>query len=126
MADTGVVVNSGLSMAISALTTATLPPKFIAWGTGTTTATAANTALESETATIRCTGTVTIITTTTTSDTLQVTGTMTATAAYTISEVGLFDTNAAGLMFARITFTGIALNASDSIAWTIKAVADQA
>ena len=125
MADTGVVVNDGIAHVISAVVTAGVA-KFIGWGTGATTATASNTALGSETATIRCTGTMTIQTSNSTSDTLQVTGLMTATAAYTISEVGLFNSSTSGIMTLRVTFTSIALNASDSIAWTIKAIADQA
>jgi hypothetical protein len=127
MADVGFVVNEGLTQMISALSTSATVPKWIGWGIGgSAVATSINTALTSEQVTIRCTGTVTIQTWNTTSDTLQVTGTMTATAAYTITEVGLFNASTAGSMFLRVTCDAINLGIGDSIAWTIKAIADQA
>lgn len=127
MADVGFVVNEGLSQVISALSTSASVPKYIGWGIGgSAVATSVNTALTSESATVRCTGTVTIQTSNTTSDTLQVTGTMTATSALTITEVALFNASSAGSMFLRVSHDAINLNSGDSIAWTIKAIADQA
>ena len=71
-------------------------PKVVCWGTGGVAGgpfTAANTdvAMFSEAAENRVTGTSSAVTTTTTNDTYQVTGTITATGARTITEVGLSD-----------------------------------
>ena len=128
MADVGFVTNIGLQLYNSALSTATDAPKYIAWGTGgSAVATAINTALTTEEDPARCTGTVTLVTSSSTCDTFQVTGTLTATAALTIDEVGLFTTSShsAGYCLARITHDSIALNSGDSIAYTIKVTLDQ-
>jgi hypothetical protein len=68
-------------------------PKFIAWGTNPAALTAANTdvALFAESAEARTTGTSSTVTTTTTNDTVQWTGTQTATGTRVIQEVGLLD-----------------------------------
>ena len=100
-------------------------PVFLDWGTGTTTATAADIDLvtpAAPTATTRVTGTASSVTTTYTKDTAQVTGTITAGGALTIEEVGLF-TTAAGTtndMFLRATHGAVVLATNDSIAYTIK------
>ncbi|MFA5130417.1 MAG: hypothetical protein WC477_05930 [Patescibacteria group bacterium] len=126
MADVVWVTNAGLSILTNRILGAGTEPKWIAWGTGTTTATAINTALVSEASPTRVTGTSTQQTSTTTCDTYQVTGTLTATSALTISECGLFDASSAGNCFLRATFDAINVSSGDSIAFTIKAVFDQA
>lgn len=126
MADTVFVTNKGTAMIVdrvNAAATYTATPKFIAHGTGVHTAAKADTALTTEvTGDGRATGTATDQTTTNTGDTLQVVGTVTSAAGGTIVEAGLFDvvTSSSGNMFVTATFTGIALNAGDSIAYTFK------
>jgi hypothetical protein len=98
-------------------------PKFVAMGTGATgaarTAAAADTALSTEVET-RTTGTPTRVTTTVTNDTLQVVGTVTATAGRSVDEGGLFDvvTTSSGNMYTSATFNVITLVSGDSIQFT--------
>ena len=98
------------------------PPVHIGWGTGTTAPAAGNTALETAGAEDRTSGTKSVTTTTVTDDTYQVTGTITSLSTQTISEAALFDAATGGNMYMRGTFTGIALEEDDAIAFTIKIV----
>ena len=95
-------------------------PKWIAWGTGAGTAAATATTLYTEAAESRVSGTSSQQTTTTSNDTYQVTGTMTATGARTITNAGLFDASTSGNLFMYGDFTGVSLNTNDSIAFTMK------
>lgn len=105
-------------------------PRYIAWGTGTQATPKTATTLSAETTTTndpgyaRVAGTTSLVTTTYTNDTFQVVGTLTAGAALTITETGLFDAVTVGNMFLYGSFTGIALNTNDSIQFTIQAVND--
>ncbi len=93
--------------------------KFIGWGTGATAEAVTNTALATEATETRTTGTITGVTTTVTGDTHRVVGTLTANAAKTITEVGLFDAVTVGVMLLRALFTGIPLLTGDAIAFTL-------
>lgn len=101
-------------------------PNHIAWGSGVGTAGVADTTLFTEEAEARTAGTVTQATTGVTNDTLQVQGTLTATAAKTITNAGLFDVTkaaagiAGGNLFVKSDFAGIALNNGDSINFTFR------
>ncbi len=103
-------------------------PIHIGWGIGTTDAVATDTALGSEAIEARTPGTASRSTTAVTNDTYQVQGTITCGGtSKTISEAALFDATKAeggtvpvGNMFARGNFTGVALNVSDSIAFTFR------
>ena len=104
-------------------------PVYTAWGTGAGTTAIGDTTLFTEvngagsgTGT-RVTGTSTQQTTTVTNDTYQVVGTVSATTGLTITNAGLFDsaTIGSGNLFIKGDFTGIVLNAGDSIQFTIKA-----
>ncbi len=106
-------------------------PVHIAWGSGAGTAAIADTTLfAEETAEPRVAGSSSQQTGTnagaTTNDTYQVTGTVTASAAKTITNAGLFDVGRiaggtiAGNLFAKGDFTGVSLNAQDSIAFTFR------
>lgn len=98
-------------------------PKYIGWGTGTTTAAVGDTALTTEDVTggyARVSGTGTRVTTSQTNDTYQVVGTLTAGAALAIAEAGTFDAATTGNICVHGNFTAITLAASDSIAFTIK------
>ena len=95
-------------------------PKYVAWGTGTTGAVAADTALETPSAEARTSGTSSQATTTSADDTYQVVGTITSASGQTISEAGLFDASTSGNMLMRGDFTGVALLTGESIAFTMK------
>jgi hypothetical protein len=88
------VTNKGVAMAADRLRTTpatyTTAPKFVGVGTAGTTAAVTDTALGTEVET-RATGTESIVTTTATGDTMQIVGTVTATATRAITECGTFD-----------------------------------
>jgi hypothetical protein len=104
-------------------TPAQAEPKYVAMGTGATaaarTAAAADTALSTEVET-RTAGTTSTVTTTQTNDTFQVVGTITATAARAVDEVGTFDASSAGNMADSITHLVVNLANGDSLQYTIK------
>lgn len=98
-------------------------PKYIGWGTGTTTAAVGDHALTTEDVTggyARVSGTSSQYTTAQTNDTYQVVGTLTAGATLAIAEVGTFDAATTGNICVHGNFTAISLAASDSIAFTIR------
>ena len=104
-------------------------PKYIAWGGGGGTSPAAitDTALATEFAEARATGTPSLDLVNVTNDTYKVVGTLTATAARTVTEAGLLDqTKAAagavpvGQLMVRGDFGAVNLQSGDSIQFTIK------
>lgn len=101
-------------------------PKYVAWGTGAGTSANTDTTLFTEVTTAvdssyaRASGTVSRVTTSVTNDTLQVIGTITAGVALTITNMGLFDALTSGNLYMKTDFTGVALNANDSIQATFK------
>ena len=124
-----VLVNTARAIVTSRLSGGGTEPKQIGWGTGAGTAGATDTTLFTEKALDLATGTGTRtagtssqVTVTTTNDTYQVTGTLTATGAGTVTNVGLFDnsTIGSGNLYAKADFTGIALAIGDSISFTLK------
>jgi hypothetical protein len=104
-------------------TTTRNPPKFIGMGVGATgaarTAAVTDTALSTEVET-RATGTESIATVSVTSDTYQIVGTITATAARVVDEAGSFDASTVGNMATSFTFAVVNLNNGDSIQFTIR------
>lgn len=94
---TGLALRAGLLGGVSSPTALNA----IAVGTGTTTPSSSQTSLVTEV--VRIASTNTLVTTTTTNDTLQVTGTITFTASYAISEIGTFNSTTAssGTMYSR-------------------------
>ena len=114
-----VLTNAGKAITTNRLKGSGTEPNYLGIGTGTATAvitdTALGTAVES-----RVAGTSTQQTTTTTSDTYQVVGTVTATAARAVTEAGLFDASTAGNMFLRADFAAVNLAIGDSIQATLK------
>ena len=127
MADVVVVTDAGMAIITNRMSAAGTEPKHVAWGTGTTSPVAGNTALETAAAESRTDGTATRVTTNVTNDTYQVAGTITcAGTAKAITEVGLFDASTVGNMLMRATFDAINVSVGDSIAFTIKVVFDQA
>ena len=118
-----VVTNVGKGIIWNRMLGSGTEAKYVAWGTGSTTAAITQTALVAESAEARTNGTSSRITTTTTNDTYQVTGTITSASGQTIAESGLFDASTTGNMFTRGDFTGVALLTGESIAftWTVQA-----
>lgn len=122
-----VVTNSGKAVAAKrhvGATPAQAEPKFIAIGTGATTAArtaaAADTALSTEVET-RATGTASTVTTTNTNDTYQTVGTITASASRAVDEAGTFDQSTlGGNMDVSATFAVVNLANGDSIQLTFK------
>lgn len=91
------------------------PFKYLGWGTGAGTAAVTDTTLFTESTEARVATTNTITTTSVTNDTLQMVGTMTASAGKTITNMGIFDASTSGNLFVKADFTGLALNSGDSI-----------
>ena len=124
MADAVFCVDNGLALITGLLAASSF--NFVAWGTGAGAAVATSSALGTPAAptATNCgtAGTGSRQTTTTTNDTYQVTKTITAQGAVTITEVGIFNQAAlsGATMFLHGSFTGIPLNANDSIAFTLK------
>jgi hypothetical protein len=101
-------------------------PHFIGWGTGAGAGAATSTDLSTPAPEARANGTSTQVTTTQTNDTHQVVGTITATAARTITNVGVFDAAGSGsppsggVLYAIFDGLSQALNNGDSIQFTCK------
>ena len=128
MADTVYVVDTGLALVTDVLLAAgAVEPHHIGWGIGTTAAAVGNTALETASAEARTAGTSSQLQTTTADDTYRVVGTIVCTSApKAITEVGLFDSATAGVLFLRATFSAINVSVADSIEFTISTVFNQA
>lgn len=95
-------------------------PQYVAWGTGAGTSAVGDTTLFTEDtggspAYARVAGTTTQQTTSVTNDTWQCVGTLTANAAKTITNMGVFDALTGGNLFIKGDFTGIALALNESI-----------
>ena len=132
MADTVVVVDTGLGITTAAiLALAGSAPAFIDWGVGTTAPDPTDTAMETLTGCpeVRtdATGTDSVEMTDSTNDTYRVVGTIVKTdSAAAITEVGLFNTAGTGgppptggTMFLHATFSAINLEIGNSIEFTI-------
>ena len=127
MADVTYVVDGGLDILTNRIISAGTEPKFVAWGTGGAAALTTDTGLQTAAAEARTSGTSSRALTSTANDTYQVVGTIACTGAgKTITEVALYDALTVGNCFLHGSFTGIALNVGDSIAFTIKSQFNQA
>lgn len=124
-----VLVNGWRAIVTGALRVIQTEPKYIGVGTGAGTAAAIDTTLFSEkaadlssTSGTRITGTSSQVTTTTTNDTYQLVGTLTATGAGSVTNVGQFDnsTIGSGNLFSKADFTAIPLAVNDQITFTLK------
>lgn len=127
------VVDGGLDIVTNRILGSGTEPKYIGWGTSAGTAAVTDTTLFGEkdvdlsgTSGTRTTGSGSRVTTTTSNDTVQWTGTRTATGAGSVTNAGLWDnaTIGSGNLFLKGDFTSIGLASGDSIAFTIKAVFD--
>jgi len=113
------VVNKGRDILTNRIIGSGTEPKYIAIGTGSTGVALTDTALGTEVES-RATGTSSRTTTSSTNDTYQVVGTITATGARTVAEVGLFDQSAAGgnLFVRGVLASTVSLASGDSITVT--------
>lgn len=126
-----VLTNAGKAIVTNRLRSGGTEPLFVSWGTGAGTAAITDTTLFTEANAAgtaigvgtRTTGTSTQQTTTVTNDTYQVIGTITTSAGFTVTNVGLFDnaTGGSGNLFIKSDFTGVVLASGDSIQFTIRA-----
>ena len=121
MAQVDKTTNAGSAIIANRLKGLGTEPNYMHWGTGTTAATTADTALQTPRAESRVAGTSSVVTTTVTNDTYQVVGTLTcASTSAAITELGLFDAATSGNMFIRSTFDPINVAVGDSIQFTAK------
>jgi hypothetical protein len=101
-------------------------PHFVGWGTGAGAGAAGSTDLSTAASEARVAGTSTQVTTSTTNDTHQVVGTITASGAKTITNVGIFDAAGSGsppsggVLYAIFDGLSQALASGDSIQFTAK------
>ena len=121
------ITNAGFAGAASRINGADSEAAFtyIAVGTGTTAAAAANTTLETETAASglsRAAGTASRVTTTQTNDTAQLTKTFTVTGSVAVTESGVLNAASVGVLLCRQVFSAINVVNGDSltITWKIK------
>ena len=117
-----VFTNAGAAIITNRIIQAGTAPKNIGWGTGTTAAAVAQTALVTEaaptTAGGRTVGTESRTTITNASDNYQVAGTVTAAGTLAITEGGLFDAVTTGNMLIRSDFAAVNVLSGDSISFT--------
>lgn len=111
--------NAGQAWAVDVMDPATrsgvADMKHIGWGSGTTAAAVAQTALVSENAEARTSGTVSQPA----SHQYQVSGTITATGSRVVEEVALFDASTSGNMGVRATHGQLNLESGDEVTYTI-------
>jgi hypothetical protein len=119
------VQDAGLANITAALVAASAM-KFLQWGTGTGAAKSANVVTTTSTTEARTTGVPAQFTTTVTNEGYQVTGTIVAAGARSITEVGVFDAAGTGSpptggnMDIYGDFGVVTLATNDSIAFTVK------
>jgi len=116
------IVNAGLSEIIKLIGgLGGTPFRYIAIGTGTTSPSATDTALEGEVA--RASASVSQVTTDVDGDTLQLEATFSFSASYSITESGVFNADSDGVMLARQTFPAINVVSGDqlTVRWKIQA-----
>lgn len=120
-----VLTNAGRTILSSRMIANTqLVPTYVGWATGAGTSAATDTTLFVEDSAgtptyVRVAGALSQVTTTVTNDTYKVVATLVANAAKTITNAGVFDAATVGNLFVKGDFTGVAVNANDSITFTI-------
>lgn len=119
MAD--VVTNAGRAHIAGLLSNTVAPPAdyFIAWGTGAGTAAVADTTLFTE-VDARVSSVESRVTTTITNDTAQFVATLTAAAARSITNAGVWTASTAGTLIQKSDHASVPLLANDSIQYTFK------
>src|SRR5262245_42884152 len=115
------VTNSGLSSVMAAWAAAASRPQYIQFGTGSG-QTAASTDLAAPAQT-RVAGSTSQTTVNVTGDTYRITGTLTASANTSVTEVGVFDAASGGAMGLYGDFNAIDLVNGDSIVFQVNVTA---
>lgn len=124
-----ILTNAGRAILSARLIGSGTEPRQMGFGSGAGTAAAADTTLFAEKAAdgttttgTRVAGTSSQVTTTVTNDTYQVLGTLTATAAWSVTNAGLFDnaTIGSGSLFIKSDFAASGLNSGDQLQLTFK------
>lgn len=114
-----VLTNAGEEWACGRLAgTVATDGHFVAWGTGAGTAAKADTTLSTEAAESRVVGTVTVAGSGA-SAVYQVVGTITAGGTKTITNAGNLTASTSGTLIVHGDFTGVGVDAGDSITFTI-------
>lgn len=130
MANAAFVVNVGKAITAArhvGSTPTQTEPKFIQWGTGTSTALVSDTGIQTTTGTTeaRTTGTISAVAGAQGNSKVQVTGTITAAGTPTIAEVALFDTvgtgspPTGGVCWVHASHGSTVLATGESISYTI-------
>lgn len=130
MANAAFVVNVGKAITAArhvGSTPSQTEPKYIQWGTGTSTALVSDTGIQTTTGTTeaRTTGTISAVAGAQGNSKVQVTGTITAIGTPTIAEVALYDTAGSGspptggVCWVHASHGSTVLAAGESIAYTI-------
>ncbi len=116
-----VFTNSGHSGAITRIIGSGTQPSYMAWGTGATGAGSlvADNTLFGE-ANTRVQGTAAAFSSALTNDTFQVVGILSATAAYTITNAGVFDASTLGSLYIKGDVGPLTLANGDSIQFTVR------
>ena len=119
------ITNAGFAGSAGRLMGSGSPAAFtyIAVGTGTTSASASDTALQTESSTSglsRTSGTVSLVTTTVTNDTAQVTNTFSVTGTVAVTESGVLNASSSGTLLCHQVFSAINVASGDSLAVTWK------
>jgi hypothetical protein len=117
------VTNAGLGEVVDALVASQI--KWIGWGGGSG-QTVSDTDLDAALPENRTSGAVTVATTNTTDDTYRVAGAIAATAARTVSEVGVFSASTGASLVFYGSFNPISLNINEVVNFIVDVVVDQA
>lgn len=121
------VQNLGLALFVSLVQASVSRPKFLGWGTGNGQV-PADTDLDVPATEARVNGTTSVQNTSVTGDTYRVTGTLTANANKTITELGVFDAAgsgsppAGGNMAFYSSFLPLGIETGDTITFTVDVV----
>jgi hypothetical protein len=122
------MTNAGLALVAGRINGSGTPAAatYIAVGTGTTAASAADTALQTESSTsglTRANGTVSLVTTTQTNDTAQITHDFTVTGSVAVTESGVLNASSSGTLLCHQVFSAINVTNGDTltITWKIQA-----
>ncbi len=121
------ITNVGFALAAGRLMGSGAPaaPTYIAVGTGSTTASVLDTALQTESAAsgvARTNGTTSLVTTTVTNDTAQTTVTFSVGATVAITESGVLNAGSTGTLLCRQVFSAINVSSGDTltVTWKVK------
>jgi hypothetical protein len=114
-----VFTNSGHSAVVTRVIGSGTQCNYVEWGTGAGTTVSTDNTI-SGAVNARVAGAVAAYTTTLTNDTYQVVGTLTASAAYAITNAGIFDAASNGNCYVKGDFGALNLASGDSVQFTFR------